>query len=245
MRIHHFTVAGRAGSTIAIMFGVGTVAVLAAGMGVAGMGAAEAEPVAVLGGSSGIVLGDTTACSLTAIGYDAAGRLVGLTAGHCAAAGTPVSAERARDIGTIGTVDFSDGGRGLDYAVIAFDSAKVAPVRTVGETTIAGFGPAPGPGATVCASGRSSGFDCGVVWGTQGDRILSQSCSIPGDSGGPVTMGDQLVGMNQGRINPFGVAVPCVAAAFPIHSPEYFRSIDQILRAIDAAGGVGAGFRPA
>ncbi|MFE3189860.1 S1 family peptidase [Nocardia sp. NPDC059240] len=207
----------------------------------AGPAAADPPP---LGGSSGIVLDDSVTCSLTTIGYDGSGRLVGLTAGHCAGAGASVRVERALAAGPVGTVVFSDQGRGLDYAIIEFEPSKVTPVRSVGQTTIAGFGAPPGTGATVCSSGRSSGYDCGVVWGPMGDRIINQSCSVPGDSGGSVTVGDQLVGMNQGHYNPLGVDMQCVNAASPMHSPAYFRPIMEILQAVNATGGVGAGLRP-
>ncbi|GAB2532340.1 hypothetical protein [Nocardia heshunensis] len=62
-----------------------------------------------------------------------------------------------------------------------------------------------------------------------------------------MTVGDQLVGVNLGRLTGYGqvrVDLPCVDAAMPVHQPERFRPIDQILAAIDAAGGVGTGFRP-
>ncbi|MBL1073677.1 hypothetical protein JK358_04660 [Nocardia sp. 2] len=230
------------------MFGAATVVAAAASAAALSAGTASAAPgSAVLGGSSGIVLGGATSCSLTSIGTDNAGRLVGLTAGHCGPAGTAVSAEAAPGAGVIGTVAASDGGTGLDYAVIEFDPARVTPVRTVGATTIAGLAGPPAPGGTVCGNGRSSGFDCGVVWGTVDGREINQSCSQPGDSGGPVTVGDQLVGMNQGRLAGLGgirFNVPCVAAAFPVHSPAYFQPIGPILTAIDNSGGVGAGFRP-
>ncbi|MBF6241855.1 hypothetical protein IU474_32930 [Nocardia otitidiscaviarum] len=211
---------------------------------VSGGGIAGAAPApAVLGGGSGIVVASEP-CSLTMIGYDGGGRLVGLTAGHCTHAGAPVRAERSPETGVLGTVVFSDRGQGLDYAVIEFAPGRVNAVRTVGATTIAGIGTAPGFGATVCADGRSSGFDCGMVWGSVDGRVYNQSCSIPGDSGGPVTVGDRLVGMNQGHLKPWGIDLPCVSAAFPLYGPAYFRPITEILHALDVAGGIGAGLRP-
>ncbi|GAB2539771.1 S1 family peptidase [Nocardia heshunensis] len=219
-------------------------AAIASTAAAAGTAAAEPGP-AVLGGASGILLNANGVCSLTTIGYDDAARLVGLTAGHCGGAGSPIRAEQNRAAGVVGTVVFSDQGRGLDYAVIEFDPSKVAPVRTVGRTTIAGYGATPTPGASVCTDGRSSGFDCGVVWGPYGARVLNQSCSVPGDSGGPVTLGDQLVGMNQGHLQPGGVNLQCLDAAFPLHAPAYFAPIADILQAINASGGVGTGLRPA
>ncbi|KAA8888372.1 trypsin-like peptidase domain-containing protein [Nocardia colli] len=208
-------------------------------------GPAHAEPGVMLGGGSGIILDDYELCTLTTIGRDGAGRLVGLTAGHCALIGDPIASEQDWGAGDVGrVVDVNDD---LDYAVIEFDPAKVTPVRQIGGTTIAGLGTYPGQGGVVCENGRSTGFDCGIVWGHLGDRILNQTCSRPGDSGGPVTVDDLLVGMNNGRV--VGVAgidlnVECVTAANPVHSPAFTHSITDILRAIDAGGGPGSAFRP-
>ncbi|MFX0579151.1 hypothetical protein [Nocardia nepalensis] len=227
-------------------FGMIVLAAVAA-VGSMAAGTAQAAGNAVVGGSSGLVFDNNAACTLTAIGHDSAGRLVGLTAGHCAPTGSRFGAEQFLDAGVIGTVAYSDDGDGADFAVLAFDPARVTPVRNVGPTTIAGFGAAPFPGQSVCTSGRSSGIDCGIVWGTLEGSTINQTCSKPGDSGGPVTVGDRLVGMNQGRVTGFGGVgfnVPCTVAANPIHSPAFFAPIDQIRQAVDATGGVGSGFQP-
>lgn len=212
----------------------------------AGAGTATAAPVsAVLGGGSRIVLGGSEACSLTTIGHDASGRLVGLTAGHCAPVGTPVEAESTPAAGVLGVVVARN--RNLDYEVIQFDPAKVVPVRTIGGTTIAGIGAYPGTGASVCKNGRTTGRDCGVVWGDSGIEVINHTCSQPGDSGGPVTAGDRLVGMNNGHlgtIGPIPFNVMCGVSANPIHSPAYTHTIADILRSIDAGGGPGTGFQP-
>ncbi|MBF6385845.1 trypsin-like serine protease [Nocardia farcinica] len=225
-------------------------AAVVAGVGTAVTGAAQAAPGgAVLGGGSGLIFENNSACSLTAIGYDNANRLVGLTAGHCAPTGARLAAESALDAGVVGVVAYSDNGEGLDFAVLQLDPAKVTPVRTVGPTTINGLGATPTPGTTVCSNGRTSGSGCGVVWGNLDETVtLNQACSKPGDSGGPVTVGDRLVGMNQGRVT--GISgirfdLPCSSSANPIHSPAYFAPIEVILTAVDAIGGVGAGFRTA
>ncbi|WP_433193610.1 hypothetical protein ACQP1G_33165 [Nocardia sp. CA-107356] len=210
-------------------------------------GTAQAAGNAVVGGSSGLVFDTNAVCSLTAVGHDSAGRLVGLTAGHCAPTGARLGAEQFLDAGVIGTVAYSDDGEGLDFAVLEFDPAKVTPVRNIGPTTIAGLGAAPAAGESVCTSGRSSGIDCGVVWGSMAGSVINQSCSRPGDSGGPVTVGDRLVGLNQGRLTGLGgigFNIPCIVAANPVHSPAFFAPIDQILQAVDALGGVGSGFQP-
>lgn len=214
---------------------------------VSGAGSAHAAAPVVLGGGSGIALGGKAICSLTTIGHDNAGRLIGLTAGHCGSTGTPVSAE-ADHAGQVGTIVFSDNGAGLDYSVIEFDPAQVTPARTIGGTTIAGTAPAPGPGVSVCSDGRTTGYNCNINWGPFEDISLDQTCSNHGDSGGPVTVGDRLVGMLQGGLVGYAgidFDIPCFTAAMPIHSPTYYRPIDQILAAIDTAGGPGTGYQPA
>ncbi|MEU7139958.1 S1 family peptidase [Nocardia sp. NPDC046473] len=219
-----------------------TTAVVAASVAA---GPAHAEPGVLMGGGSGIILDDYELCTLTTIGHDGAGRLVGLTAGHCAVLGDTIASEQDWGAGDLGrVVDVNDD---LDYAVIEFDPAKVTPVRQVGGTVITGIGAYPEQGGVVCENGRSTGFDCGIVWGHLGDRILNQTCSRPGDSGGPVTAGDQLVGMNNGRV--VGVAgldmnVECVTATNPVHSPAYTHPITDILTAINTGGGPGTAFHP-
>ncbi|WP_245673080.1 S1 family peptidase [Nocardia lijiangensis] len=208
--------------------------------------ASAAEP-AVLGGGSGIVLGMNAACTLTTIGYDNAGRLVGLTAGHCTQPGIPVRAEHAPWVGPIGTVVLVD--RYDDYAVIEFDRERVVPLRNVGATVIADVGGPPAPGTIVCKNGRTSGHGCGVVWDQHEWWFRNQVCSQPGDSGGPVTVGDRLVGMNIGHagVAAFGVTVFDVACQHPqvaVHDPAVATQIGKVLHDIDRAGGPGAGFEP-
>ncbi|WP_216893312.1 S1 family peptidase [Nocardia alni] len=245
-----------------------------------GVGHAAPAPVA-LGGGSGLIVGKLArnlgpitntgefVCSLATIGHDRAGRLVGLTAGHCGPPGTAVIAENAVSAGVVGTIESSTGKsrgdqQGLDYAIIEFDPAKVTPMRTVGGTTISSIGATPARGATVCHSGRTSGSNCGVVLGSFrtvldgltaplpggdgvwsglspdiGNRILDKATSAPGDSGGPVTDGDRLVGIQEGVITP-----PFIPAEVPLHIAAVFVPIDRVMRGIDATGGIGAGFRP-
>ncbi|MFE3796238.1 S1 family peptidase [Nocardia tengchongensis] len=225
--------------------GLITAAIAAATL--SGAGAATADVMVPLGGGSGIVLSNRAICSLTTIGYDNAGRLVGLTAGHCAPEGTRVAAEINRGAGAIGTVAYSDNGRDLDYAVIEFDPARVVPTRTVGGTTIAGTAPAPGMGSQVCVNGRSTGYNCSINWGPFEDVSLSQVCSNHGDSGGPVTAGDRLIGMLQGGIVGYDnipLDFPCTNPANPLHSPTFYRPIDDILTDINVAGRTGAGYHP-
>lgn len=207
---------------------------------------AQAEPGTKipLGGGSGIVLGGSTKCSLTTIGYDGAGRLVGFTAGHCAEAGTPVAGEQFREAGVVGVVRAAD--EQLDYAVIEFDPALVDPLRTVGGTTIAGTAPTPDAWDVVCQNGRTSGHSCGAVLASSPVGVIEQACSSYGDSGGPLTVGDRLVGMvsapliNDTRAFRFS----CTSQYNPFHSPVIGISFEAVRAAVDAGKGIGAGFQP-
>ncbi|NLV79003.1 MAG: serine protease [Rhodococcus sp.] len=201
-----------------------------------GSGVAAAAPPVTLGGGSGITLGngseDIFDCTLTTIGYDGAGRLVGLTAGHCGDPGMTVKAEYDIDAGTVGRIVSTNDS--LDYAVIQFDAAKVVPVNRVGNVTITGVGaPADFPNIA-CKEGRTTGNTCGVVWGDVfgAQETWSQVCVVEGDSGAPLVVGTTLVAM----VNAYLMA-PCIG-------PEVGTNIDVIFDDINARGGVGSGFHP-
>ncbi|MFC9999327.1 hypothetical protein [Nocardia sp. NPDC127526] len=219
-------------------------AVVAATVGLLPAAPAQAGPPAALGGGSGIVFGGGATCSLTTIGYDRAGRLVGFTAGHCAEAGTPVSGEQFPDAGVVGVVVSSDAQ--LDYAVIEFDAGAVVPLRTVGGTTITGIGEPPPAGNVVCQNGRTSGRACGLVWASSPYGFIDQACSGYGDSGGPLTVGDRLVGMVSGPlINDTRVLrFSCTDGNNPLHTPVIAVSFDAVRSVVNASKGVGAGFQP-
>lgn len=206
-------------------------------------GYATAEQMAWIGGGSGILLGGRSACTLTTVGFDRADRLVGLTAGHCAEIGMSVQAEaqQAGVVGTVAAVDHEN-----DFAVIEFDRTKVTPIRRVAQTFIDGIGAPAQPGDTVCKNGRTSGYTCGVVWDTHAWWFQNQVCSRPGDSGGPVTIGDRLVGMNVGHIAVMVLGVPVfdITCDTPVHDPAVATHIGMILAEIDRSGGIGTGFHP-
>ncbi|MDF2895281.1 MAG: peptidase [Rhodococcus erythropolis] len=217
-------------------------AAVAAGAGVAG--AAPAPSSVALGGGSGILLPDVdhsdpeqvAACTLTAVGYDNAGSLVALTAGHCGVVGDRVFAEYLPEAGPIGRFSYSS--PVSDIAVIDLDDAKVAPLRTVGGTTINGIGAPPAPGTIVCKEGRSTGNTCGITWGYDSvyGEIVEHTCSIPGDSGGPLVVGDRLVGLISNGFPPY-----CFEPLPPpFHAPDNSADINIGLADINANGG---GFR--
>lgn len=199
--------------------------------GASAVNVAVAQPVAELGGGSGIIVDDLV-CTITTIGYDNAGRLVGLTAAHCGDQGSPVVPEYLRDAGVVG--HFAVVNKALDYAVIHFDSAKVRPINRVGNVTITHVGPPAFFPQIGCKEGRTTGNTCGVVWGDvlQTQETWTQACVIEGDSGAPMVVGTTLVAM----VNAYFM--------FACIGPELGTNIDVIFHDINIRNGVGAGFRP-
>ncbi|AOW91670.1 peptidase S1 family protein [Rhodococcus sp. WMMA185] len=208
------------------------VAVTAGILGFVAVGSSAAAPAAVMGGGSGIVVDDELLCSLTTIGHDNAGRLVGLTAGHCGEVGAQVVPEASPESGVVGRFVVSN--HNLDYAVIEFDPAKVTPVDSIGRVTITGIGaPASFP-QIACKQGRTTGNTCGVVYGDllQTHETWTQACVIEGDSGAPMVVGTTLVAM----VNAY-LAAPCIG-------PEIGTTMSAVIADMNANGGPGAGFQP-
>ncbi|GAD83052.1 chymotrypsin family serine protease [Nocardia asteroides] len=199
-----------------------------------GAGASQAQPgPPVIGGGSGIVIDNMFECTVTTVGHDGAGRLVGLTAGHCGDAGASVTAEVDRGYGEIGRFAYSN--NELDYAVIEFTPGRITPVNRIGNVTITGVGgPAQFP-TIVCKEGRTTGNTCGITWGDvfqTNTETWSQMCVVEGDSGAPVVVGSTLVGM----VNAY-LAVACFG-------PEVGTNMSAIMNDVNGRGGVGAGFHP-
>lgn len=201
--------------------------VAAALLSMVGAGTASAAPNIPLGGGSGIIIlksgnsGD--ACTLTTIGNDAAGRLVGLTAGHCGGVGQTVYSERFGNRGPAGRIIVSN--NDLDFDVIQFDRAKVQPLRTVGNVTIRSIQTAaPQFPSVLCKTGRTTGSTCGVTFFSDNVSHFSAVCVAEGDSGSPVVIGDRLIGM----VNAYYFTA-CIG-------PETGSNIGPILRAMSRAG---------
>jgi hypothetical protein len=213
-------------------------------VGLAGLrgGPAAADDRIPLGGGAGIVVNGDALCTLTAIGNDSKGELIGFTSAHCGGPGAVVAVEAAKDRGTVGKM--VAGNDNLDYAVIQFDPALVAPVANFGGFAINGIGPDPAFGQVACKQGRTTGNSCGVTWGPGQDpgTIVMQVCGQPGDSGGPVTVNNLLVGMIHGA---FSENLPaCIIKYIPLHTPAVVQSINAILADINAKNRPGAGFVP-
>ena len=203
---------------------------------------AYADGLIPLGGGSGIVVGADTFCTLTAIGNDNRGNLIGFTSAHCGGPGERVAAEGAESAGGLGTM--VAGNDALDYAVIQFDPQKVQPVNNVKGFEIDGLGPDPKLGDIACKLGRTTGYSCGVTWGPgeQPGTIINQVCGQPGDSGAPVTVNNLLVGMIHGA---FSEDLPtCVVKYIPLHTPAVTMSFSTQLADITAKNRPGSGFVP-
>ncbi|PQM49431.1 hypothetical protein C1Y40_00339 [Mycobacterium talmoniae] len=195
-----------------------------------------------LGGGAGIVVDVDTLCTLTTIGHDNTGALIGFTSAHCGGPGASVAAEGAEGNGPVGTM--VAGNDNLDYAVIRFDPAKVNPVANFDGFAINGIGPDPAFGQVACKQGRTTGNSCGVTWGPGQDpgTIVMQVCGQPGDSGGPVTVNNMLVGMIHGA---FSDALPtCVVKYIPLHTPAVVMSINAVIDDVNSKNRPGAGFVP-
>ena len=205
-------------------------------------GVAHAQDPVTLGGGSGLVVNGEALCTLTTIGSDSRGNLIGFTSAHCGGPGAEVAAEGAENAGVLGTM--VAGNDSLDYAVIQFDPQKVRPVNNINGFQIDGLGPDPMVGDIACKLGRTTGYSCGVTWGP-GDEpgtFINQVCGQPGDSGAPVTVNNRLVGMIHGA---FSEGLPtCIIKYIPLHTPAVNMSFNTQLADIVAKNRPGSGFVP-
>jgi hypothetical protein len=217
-------------------------AILALGLALLPMPTASAADPIPLGGGSGLVVNGETLCTLTTIGNDSRGNLIGFTSAHCGGPGAQVAAEGLENAGVVGTM--VAGNDALDYAVIQFDPAKVRPVNNVNGFQIDGLGPDPVTGDIACKLGRTTGYSCGVTWGPGKDpgTFINQVCGQPGDSGAPVTVNNRLVGMIHGA---FSEGLPtCIIKYIPLHTPAVNMSFNAQLADITAKNRPGTGFVP-
>lgn len=196
-------------------------------------GVAAAGDKVPLGGGAGIdVAGDP--CTLTTIGHDDAGALVGFTSAHCGGPGAPVAAEGAG--GTVGSVVASNDD--LDYAVIKFDPSKVTPISDFDGFAINGVGPNPGFGQGACMQSRATGRTCTYFTAPAIGKPAAMTLKTPwnpDNDGAPVTSNDLLVGMiRDGSATSLNV-IPTRPIAVLINA---------ILDDVNAKGGPGAGFSP-
>jgi len=159
--------------------------------------------------SAGTVGGDpyyingNTRCS---IGFSVQGGFV--SAGHCGGVGSSVVGWDGSWMGTFAGSSFP----GNDYSFISIGNGWwPAPVvlgwGTVSDALVRGSWVAP-PGTSVCRSGSTTHWHCGVVEGLNETVNYSQGavyqvtrttvCAEPGDSGGSFITGDQAQGVTSG-----------------------------------------------
>ncbi|WKN57629.1 S1 family peptidase [Rhodococcus opacus] len=120
--------------------------------------------------------------------------------------------------------------RALDYAVIRLNPNVVVPskysdtsdviVSTVGDASLSDVG---------CNHGATTGKNCGIIAKEDGIHLQNWALVWEGDSGGPVVVGERLVGLNIGM-------------DFGIEPPTFYGSITPILADSNAKGSYGAGF---
>ncbi|MEU5263579.1 S1 family peptidase [Amycolatopsis sp. NPDC021455] len=166
--------------------------------------APAAEPVSAgtVGGDPYYINGNTR-CS---IGFSVQGGFV--SAGHCGGVGSSVVGWDGSWMGTFAGSSFP----GNDYSFIRIGGGWwTAPVvlgwGTVSDALVRGSWVAP-PGTSVCRSGSTTHWHCGVVEGLNETVNYSQGavyeltrttvCAEPGDSGGSFITGDQAQGVTSG-----------------------------------------------
>ncbi len=116
-----------------------------------------------------------------------------VTAGHCGTVGQNVTTGTGAVVGSFSASTFPD----ADMALVTLSAATAQPLV---ETFTGAYLPVKGStaapiGATVCRSGYSSGYQCGVIQafnvtvnyaaGAVYGLTRSNACAWPGDSGGP------------------------------------------------------------
>ncbi|MCT1425132.1 S1 family peptidase [Corynebacterium sanguinis] len=193
---------------------------------------------ALYGPGTPVYINGSAMCTIAAAGYDAAGRMVAVTAGHCGSEGQSVISADALGVGESGRIAAVN--RQLDYAVIElYPNAEVS--RTYNGVTVNHLGAAPRAfGQVVCKSGYASAQTCGVTWIDDGHTNLNQVCAMQGDSGAPLLAGDSLVGIINGGI----INAPCYSPLQgPIFSPTSSARFETILGAMNSGSAPGSGFR--
>jgi hypothetical protein len=200
--------------------------------------APPASAATPLGGGAGIIV-DGTYCTLTIIGHDKTGDLVGFTAAHCGGPGAQVVAEGSEDHGPLGTVAAANDAP-LDYSVIKFDPAKVTPIPDFAGFVISGIGDAPAYRQPACKLGAATGYFCSgfVSIPGRGRHSTFNALWLPGDDGGPIVTDGLLIAMMTG-----GWVIP----GFPgmADLPETHTTLfAAILDDVNTTGGPGAGFVP-
>ncbi|MEU9889635.1 ricin-type beta-trefoil lectin domain protein [Sphaerisporangium sp. NPDC051011] len=176
------------------------------------------RPVYDLRGGDQYVINGNTLCSV-GFSVDNGGFV---TAGHCGQTGSPTLGNNNVSQGTFAGSSFP----GNDYAWVRTNS-NWTPRPWVnnyggGVVSVAGSQEAP-VGASICRSGRTTGWRCGVVQSKNvtvnysGQLVYeltqTSACAEPGDSGGAFISGDQAQGVTS------GVAGNCSSGGITVYQP--------------------------
>ncbi|GAA0924410.1 hypothetical protein GCM10009558_036590 [Virgisporangium aurantiacum] len=160
------------------------------------------KPLYDIRGGDQYVINGNTLCS---VGFSVAGGFV--TAGHCGGVGSPTLGFNNVSQGTFRGSSFP----GNDYAWVQTNGSWT-PQPWVnnyagGNVTVAGSQDA-AVGASVCRSGRTTGWRCGTIQareqtvnyaqGAVYGLTRSNACAEPGDSGGSWISGNQAQGVTSG-----------------------------------------------
>lgn len=184
-----------------------------------------------------LYVNQTEMCTLTVAGYDAQGRKVGLTAGHCGEVGQQVSSADSWQVGPTGTIVSKDSY--LDYSVIELnDKAEVT--SQYNGVRAWGLGGGIASGQVTCKRGVATGTTCGMVLASGNNAQITQVCAMGGDSGAPLFKDGKVVGAVTSGLGQVPCRTPWQGA---LHSPTGASNMDAILEDMNSRGGVGAGFR--
>lgn len=199
------------------------------------------QGTSLYGPGTPLFVGDSGICTLAVAGTDAQGHKVGITAGHCGTEGDYVASADSWQVGNSGTIVASNARH--DYSVIEFGSnAEVT--RSYNNVTVDEIGVGPRFGDQVCKNGVATGHTCGVHYGDAEGIQFNQVCASLGDSGGPLLVGNRLVGIISGGANPTGLDLSCRSPLQGfLHVPTMASDANTIFADLDAHGGVGAGFQ--
>lgn len=202
-----------------------------------GVGLPDATPAAamvILGGGAVVVVDGSSYCTLTTIGHDRFGDVVGFTGALCGGPGATVAI--AGTDTTVGTVAAANGG--LGYAVIKFDAPDLMPVSDYAGIAINGIGPDPVSDSFVCKWGPATPGYCNRIRRDGWPDVSMIGQFEAGDVGAPVTMGDRLIGLVYGGDSAW------VGRHIPPLPVTYLTKFSAILADVNANVGPGSGFVP-
>jgi streptogrisin C len=165
-------------------------------------GAERPRPLYDVRGGDEYIINSNTLCS---VGFAVHGGFV--TAGHCGRAGSPTAGSNWVAQGTFRGSTFP----GSDYGWVelngAWASLPYVGTHDGGQVAVAGSQVAP-VGSSICRSGRTTGWRCGVIQAhnvtinyAQGPvygATKTSACAQGGDSGGSFISGNQAQGVTSG-----------------------------------------------